>query len=74
MSAAKPDPKAIEAMTAAQAAKLVKREVPVLDKKGQPTGKTKLVAIKTDEVLAFNDYGTHVVVVTNDGQKFKGDK
>lgn len=56
-------PKAKE-LTAADAAKLVKR--PVADK----DGKTKLVPVAADEVLSFKDYGTHVVVVTTDGQKF----
>ena len=27
------------------------------------------MAVKAEEVLAFKDYGTHVVVVTKDGQK-----
>lgn len=64
-------------MTAADAAKLVRR--PVVTRK--VTGKdgdgndvveasTKLVKVETDEVLDFKDYGTHVVVVTKDGQKF----
>ncbi|MEW8494244.1 MAG: hypothetical protein AB2604_10600 [Candidatus Thiodiazotropha taylori] len=59
-------------MTKAQAAKLVKRTVPVLDK-GKATGKFKSVAVKTDEVLDFKVYSDHVVVVTTDGQKLKGD-
>lgn len=64
------------AMTAAQAAKQVKRPVRVLaDGKaadGRPTKieTTELVKVSTDEVLGFKDYGTHVVVVTTDGQKF----
>lgn len=53
-----------KAMTAAQAAKAVRR--PVVGK----DGKVSLAAVKADEVLAFRDYGTHVVVVTVDGQKF----
>lgn len=48
-----------KAMTAAQAAKAVRRPATVVDGK----------AVKTDEVLSFRDYGTHVVVVTTDGQK-----
>lgn len=43
------DAAAAKQMTAAEAAKRVKR--------------------KTAEVLAWRDYGTHVVVVTTDGQK-----
>lgn len=62
-------------MTAATAAKLVARNVPVLDKEtGEPTGKVRQVAVKADEVFAFRDYGDHVVVVTKDGQKFRGAK
>lgn len=59
-----------QAMSAAAAAKLVKRPVlvPPKEKDGQPT--VDLVAVKVTEVLAFKDYGSHVVVVTNDGQKF----
>lgn len=49
-------------MTAADAAKLVKRIV-VED------GKKKAVAVGASEVLAFRDYGNRVVVVTTDGQK-----
>ena len=29
----------------------------------------KLFKLKADQVLAFRDYGTHVVVVTVDGKK-----
>ncbi|MBX3588845.1 MAG: hypothetical protein KF796_19610 [Ramlibacter sp.] len=71
-------------MTAADAAKLVKRTVhvrepktnrdgsPVTDSAGKPQFKEydKFVAIEPNEVLSFRDYGTHVVVVTKDGQKF----
>lgn len=55
------------AMTKAQAAKRVKRSVIVEGEDGQPA--TKLVPVTEDEVLDFKDYGTHVVVVTTDGQK-----
>lgn len=57
-------------LTAADVAKLVKREVPALDKDGKPTGKSKKIDIEVDEVFAFNqrEDGT-VVVVTVDGQK-----
>lgn len=62
-------------LTAADAAKRVKRTVTELvDAKGgdgETVKKvvTKEVAVKEVEVLAFRDYGTHVVVVTRDGQK-----
>lgn len=56
------------AMTAAQAAKAVRRPVATKAKDGKVT--VEQVAVKADEVLAFKDYGTHVVVVTIDGQKF----
>lgn len=58
----------------ADAAKLVFREVPKLDKDGQPTGKMESVALEPHEVLAARDHGDHVVVVTRDGQKFTGQK
>jgi hypothetical protein len=56
-----------KAMTAAEAAKQVKRPVTELVD-GKP--KTRQVAVKADEVLSFKDYGSFVVVVTKDGQKF----
>jgi hypothetical protein len=62
-----PDTAADKAMTAAEAAKAVKRPVQV---KEDDKVVTKLTPVKTDEVLSFKDYGTHVVVVTKDGQKF----
>ena len=53
-------------MTAAEAAKRVKRTVTELvDGKAR----SKEVAVAAAEVLAFRDYGTHVVVVTKNGQK-----
>ncbi len=58
---------AAPAMTAAQAAKAVKRTV--IHTAGDKTRTTR-VPVAEDEVLAFVDYGTHVVVVTVDGQKF----
>lgn len=60
--------KAAKEMTAAQAAKLVRRPVTTKAKDGTVT--VEKVAVKADEVLSFKDYGTHVVVVTIDGQKF----
>jgi hypothetical protein len=72
-----------KAMTAAEAARLVKRKLverkPVMkggeqvrDKDGTPQFEdvTREVAIGASEVLAYKDYGTHVVVVTKDGKKF----
>ncbi len=63
-------------LTAADAAKRVKRTViELVDGKGED-GKTvkvtkaKEVAVAASEVLSFRDYGTDVVVVTKDGQKF----
>jgi len=61
-------------MTAADAAKLVCRVAPALNKEGKPTGETKQIAVKASEVLSFCDYGDRVVVVTNDGQKLTGEK
>lgn len=54
-------------LTKAQAAKLVRR--PVAAKRGDGS-EVDLVPVAADEVLSFRDYGTHVVVVTVDGQKF----
>lgn len=68
------DPKETKEMTAADAAKLVSRVAPVLNKEGKPSGETKQIAVKASEVLSFRDYGDRVVVVTNDGQKLTGDK
>jgi len=58
-------------LTAATAAALVKRPIPVFDDEGQPTGKFKQAEIKTAEVLDFKEYDDRVVVVTRDGQKFE---
>lgn len=73
------DPKTNETkevkMTKADAAKLVHREVPVLDDKNQPKlDKDKNVimkqqAIKEDEVMNFAEYPDRVVVVTTAGEK-----
>lgn len=63
-------------LTAAEAAKRVKRTVIELVDGKDDAGKAikvpreKEVAVATAEVLSFRDYGTHVVVVTKDGQKF----
>lgn len=64
------DPKAVE-LTAAQAARAVKRPVPEM-KDGKPTGETKLVAVREEELLAWSKRGDRVTVVTRDGQKFEG--
>lgn len=58
-------------MTAAEAAKRVKRTVTELvdGKDGAKVPRSKKVAVEAEEVLSFQDYGTHVVVVTIDGQK-----
>lgn len=57
-------------MTAADAARAVKRTVvETVEKDGEKKLVTKKVAVAASEVLAFKDYGSHVVVVTKDGQK-----
>lgn len=56
-------------LPAAQAAKLVKREVAELGKDGKPTGKTVAEAIKADEVLACRVRGDELTVVTTAGEK-----
>lgn len=67
-------------MTAAAAAKLVRRMVPKVDDKGQivrdKDGNPVAVAqsIKAEEVMSFADYGDHVVVVTTAGEKLEGEK
>ncbi|MFG0603475.1 hypothetical protein ACF8PL_25155 [Delftia sp. WSY_4] len=75
-----PDPNNSDAesgkqLTAAEAAKRVKRtEIEMVEVRG-PGGKVtkqpkaKRVPVEAGEVLSFRDYGTHVVVVTRDGQK-----
>lgn len=73
MAEKKPEDNAPAELTPAQAAKLVKREVPVM-KDGKPTDKTRPAAIGVNEILDVKDYDTYVVVVTKDGQKFRGDK
>jgi DNA-binding LytR/AlgR family response regulator len=67
-------------LSKADAAKRVRRPVtrPVTDKEGNVkkdeqgnvVTKTEHVPVAADEVLSFKDHGTHVVVVTKDGQKF----
>ena len=67
-----PAPAPAKQMTAAEAAKRVKRPVTELvdGKDGEKVPKVKHVAVGVDEVLAFKDYGDYVNVVTKDGQKF----
>ena len=66
---------AAKAMTAAEAASKVRRIVVEIvdgkDRAGNPTRseKTREVRVEASEVLAHADHGTHVVVVTKDGQK-----
>ncbi|MEX8193612.1 hypothetical protein [Comamonas guangdongensis] len=58
-------------LTAATAAKRVKRVIlEAVEGKDKP--RENRVAVTEDEVLSFKDYGTHVVVVTRDGQKLVG--
>lgn len=70
------NPPAAKQLTAAEAARRVKRKVvELVDGKGQDgkpakVAREKEVAVAAAEVLSFRDYGTHVVVVTRDGQKF----
>ena len=59
-------------LTTAEAAKRVRRTVTELVDGKDGEGKVqraKRVTVDADEVLAFRDHGTHVVVVTKDGQK-----
>ncbi len=68
------------AMTAADAAKLVRRMVPkvddkgkiVKDREGNPVSVAQ--AIKESEVMSFADYGDKVVVVTIGGEKLESEK
>ena len=60
-------PATAKELTAADAARRVKRVVTTADKEGKTS--TREVSVKADEVLSFRDYGAHVVVVTTDGQK-----
>lgn len=69
------DAESVKQLTAAEAAKRVKRtEIEMVEVRG-PGGKVtkqpkaKRVPVEAGEVLSFRDYGTHVVVVTRDGQK-----
>jgi hypothetical protein len=64
-------------LTATEAAKRVKRAIVETvadgkDAEGNPITKQvmRYVPIAADEVLAYRDYRSHVVVVTKDGRKF----
>lgn len=59
-------------LTAAEAAKAVRRLIPKLDEAGQPTGEHDEVAVEADEVQAWAVCGERVIVVTTDGQKLEG--
>lgn len=69
------DEKTTKELTAAEAAKRVKRTVVEYEdgkgKDGKPVkvAKPKQIPVGSGEVLSFKDYGAHVVVVTKDGQK-----
>lgn len=54
-------------LTAADVVKVVKRRTLIEDK---GASRVETSPLKANEVLSFKDYGTHIVVVTNDGQKF----
>lgn len=72
----------VKGMTKADAAKRVKRSVTTMvetgrnDKDGNAILKAKVdkLPVSADEVLDFKDYGSHVVVVTVDGQKLSSAK
>ena len=66
------EPSKESTLTKAQAAALVKRLVQKLNKDDKPRPVSD--PVKESEVLSFRDYGDHVVVVTTDGQKLRGDK
>ena len=67
-------------MTAAEAAKLVRRMVPktndkgeiIKDRDGNPVGVPQ--AIKESEVMSFAEYDDRVVVVTTAGEKLEAAK
>jgi hypothetical protein len=66
-----PKANATKTLTNADAAKAVKRPVLGTNKAGEV--EVTLVAVKAAEVLTFKDYGTHLVVVTTDGQKLSSE-
>lgn len=60
-------------LPAAEAAKLVRREVPEVGKDGKPTGKMVDKAVAAAEVFAVAVRGDVVTVVTTDGRKLVGE-
>lgn len=56
----------------AEAARLVKRQVPEKDKEGKPTGKRVDAPIEADEVFACRVREGAVTVVTTSGEKLTG--
>jgi hypothetical protein len=56
----------------AEAAKLVGREVPVLDRDGKPTSKTERKPISARDVFACRVRDDAVTVVTTAGEKLTG--
>ncbi|CAN5438887.1 hypothetical protein BH10PSE18_BH10PSE18_19000 [soil metagenome] len=62
--------------TAADAVKKVRRTIIETEKRKDREGneiqvsRPRKVAIDPTEVMSCKDYGTHIVVVTSDGQKF----
>lgn len=63
---------AAPALSPAQAAKLVKRQVPEIGEDRKPTGKLVDQAIRPDEVLDFAVRGDELTVVTIAGEKLTG--
>ncbi len=69
-----------QSMTKEQAAKYVTRQVPkqdkdgkwVLDKNQQPV--LESVPVEAASIIGWKDYGDHVIVVTEQGEKLRGDK
>lgn len=59
-------------LPAAEAAKLVHRDVPELDEAGTPTGKLARGAVKPDEVFAVRVRDTGVTVITTSGERLTG--
>lgn len=59
-------------LPAAQAAKLVKRQIPEADEDGNPTGKMKPVDVDADEVFACRVRDTVLTVITTDGVRLTG--
>lgn len=60
-------------LPAAEAARLVRRELPELGKDGKPTGKMQDKPVTAAEVFAVAVRGAVVTVVTTDGRKLVGE-